>query len=98
MTDQDLNEQVARKLGTCLKHFLPTTGNEGNESHRHCDVPDYCHSIEAAWEILHEYRDFMIAQGTKGWTASFGYGKENAVFASADTAPRAIVDAFLKLP
>lgn len=68
MNNKALNEQVARKLGTCLKHFLPTTSNEGNESHRHCDVPDYMHSIEAAWEIV----EHLNSKET--WRREHGHG------------------------
>lgn len=93
MTPQEINEAVARKLG----HEWPVI-DPGHHPACPFRKKDYCRSIEAAWEIVEHQGDFGLAQGTKGWTASFGYGNEEAVFGIADTAPMAICRAFLKVP
>lgn len=88
MTDQEINEAVAKKLGIDPFSFE-------RDANR-----DYCHSIEAAWEILKtaiEYECQLTyhhwADGTDFWEASINEQK-----AEADTAPMAICKAFLKLP
>ncbi len=63
-------------------------------------LPDYCHSIEAAWEILlkaeKEKRQIYLQSRNdavrSGWTVSIDEAMEYA-----DTAPMAICLAFLKL-
>lgn len=65
------------------------------------DVPDYCGSIEAAWAIvekLHPTNCFTLFS----WPARFivrivGNTEKDVFQAEADTAPRAIALAFLKL-
>lgn len=104
MTDQEINEAVARKLGWTRYHG--TRDNPDTISCRepkgflHASYPDYCHSIEAAWEIvdhcgrrwdvslageLNANWQFIILDETYEWRAA------------ADTAPMAICLAFLTL-
>lgn len=102
MTDNEVNEAVARKLGV---DFRP---------HETWLVRDYCNSIEAAFEILnsqkvpwvlsqqevklcakeYEFKDGMCAP----FKCSLLKGPYEWVHGDADTAPMAICQAFLKLP
>lgn len=100
MTDSEINEAVARKLGwtyhedaTPLCWEMPTTSTVYVKNY-----PDYYHSIQAAWEILTDHCDtweIYCNGSTVDVTLSKNYdtaGRE------ADTAPMAICLAFLKLP
>ena len=88
MTDQELNEAVARKLGIELGNLKPR---------------DYSTSIEAAWEVV-EYLNktkFHCCQlNVDGLNVKYGFwiGDRHSqkFFGEADTAPRAICLAFLK--
>lgn len=90
MTDSEINEAVARGLGTAPKK----TDYDQRPS-------DYCHSIKAAWEIVEQ--PGIGSQGVKrtiyprpSWEWSLF--KDGEMFmAEADTAPMAICLAFLKL-
>lgn len=96
MTDQEINEAVARKLGYEL--VKPNWWQFPKETGRG-PVPDYCHSIEAAWEILLkvEYWSIRTMKGREDEVlVELGFGP--LVGCWADTAPRAICLAFLKLP
>lgn len=105
MTDSEINEAVARKLG-----YGTPTGNA---------LPDYCHSIKAAWEIVDKFpvvNDFRFELRFywSGYKDGKGYGpewmagwitghmrggdREDSIKAFANTAPMAIALAFLKLP
>lgn len=91
MTDQEINEAVARKLGDRIRH----------DEHC-CPIPDYCHSIAAAWEIvehtLMKYA-FEIHSTPTNYIAHFsGPTWKQLMTAEADAAPMAICLAFLKLP
>jgi hypothetical protein len=110
ITDQEINEAVARKLGwTFCKH--PTLENgkiigamgavrPNGRPHFHEMYPDYCHSIAAAWEIVEHLQDDL--------NVDFGFQRRSdrsfwrvlmgEVLQDADTAPMAICKAFLKLP
>lgn len=55
MTDQEINEAVARKLGIDPKATFSGVDNKTGDLK--FDVPDYCHSIAAAWEILEFVRN-----------------------------------------
>lgn len=109
MTDTDLNEVVARKLGLNIYPFEPHT------TEKPCvhSVPDYCGSIQAAWEIIqfvidsHEKQinetghsetpSFALRMGPVGrWHCDFGNSGDAGWY--QPTAPMAIVKAFLKLP
>lgn len=110
MTDQEINEAVARKLGWI--DIEPSTNPLLFYGHRQINdelelVPDYCHSIAAAWEVVeHLQKEFIIyvfgGMPNSVWhcdiqdhpTAHLG----RIVSQSADTAPMAICLTFLKLP
>lgn len=102
MTDQEINEAVARKLGWTF-HDDPFNGNhwdrypDGHGSEK--EVPDYCHSIEAAWAIVPEIPYFTICQiGDFVWRVSWLPSTAGPTpFEQADTAPMAICRAFLEL-
>lgn len=91
MTDQEINEAVHEKL-----HGKP---------YDPFNIPDYCTSIQAAWEIVEKEAGFDLFfardyQGEK-WSCTFtvkeGDRPSWVVGAKADTAPMAICLAFLKL-
>lgn len=121
MTDQELNEATAKKLGKSTVNIAP---HQATHAHRTnfidgkvercldgCDqdvpspyqVPDYCHSIKAAWDILdYLHRSLLywnLYVETGGIHCWLGHkNKESGnVLEIADTAPMAIVRAFLKL-
>lgn len=76
---------------------FPSVGASGESP-----VPDYCHSIEAAWEIVeanHEKYAFEIHSSPNDYHAFFtGPTWKQTYKGQADTAPMAICKAFLKLP
>lgn len=108
MTDQDINEAVARKLGLrdCGSFVDKETGGKLSDHIMKPDgtfiskCPDYCHSIEAAWEIV-EKVDYICRIGYgKYYSCEFlmAQGERQEYYrAEADTAPMAICLAFLKL-
>lgn len=55
MTDQEINEAVARKLGWeshpsyIVKNRIDWKTPKGGDRNK---LPDYCHDIKAAWEIV----------------------------------------------
>lgn len=62
MTGQEINEAVARKLGWesyAGKKFW----KRGEEIIEDVDLPNYCHSIAAAWEIV----EFVHADETNSF-------------------------------
>lgn len=100
MTDTEINEAVARKLRW-----------ERSPEHDDCwargyladllvrvDLPDYCRSIAAAWEIC-EFQSGCMTLTDVGlsWKCEF-HLTPLTVEARSDTAPMAICLAFLKLP
>ena len=101
MTDNELNEAVAIKLDD----FKPNEHKVGNVILRGNSLsfpyPLYSTDIKAAWEVV----DYVCA---KGYSVTVGQNpcrcliwKTHEDFnsiAEADTAPRAICEAFLKLP
>lgn len=109
MTDQEVNEAVARKLGwkaKCQKYKTLEGQLDCQVTHyRKSKLPDYCHSIQAAWEIVdnwNESGDVYFRRETMAkkmnWEVSFWFNKECKASEWADTAPMAICLAFLKLP
>ena len=98
MTDQEINEAVARKLG--YGEYDPTFIENGKVVKG--PKKDYCHSIEAAWEIVEHANKSLRCpvRFDKGeasrWYVSFD-GSPHDADAVADTAPMAICLAFLKL-
>lgn len=110
MTDLEKNEAVARKLYPDLKCMAVGPGPELKKflyfNDKRMALPDYCHSIEAAWEIVeHESeKGFWLRRKGEVWQAIFLQWAEpigeNQILSEyqSPTAPLAIVDAFLKLP
>lgn len=91
-----INEAVAKKLGVWIREY--------DLHHR---TPDYCHSIEAAWEIVEKCGghiwlrsgDCMPENNPNfGITWQCLIAKDKDYIGKADTAPKAICLAFLKLP
>lgn len=103
MTDQEINEAVARKLG------LPEPKWELYTSHPvsmvRWDVPDYCHDIKAAWEIVEKLRSderLHIVVSPDGvyrysMVLLFRDGSHADIDGHGQTAAMAICLAFLKL-
>lgn len=97
MTDQEINEAVARRLGVdpefgCCCLTRPACEHGGNN--------DYCHSIEAAWEIVEKF-DYCYLFRCKGmfeweWECKLTREDKRKLYGTADTAPMAICLAFLK--
>lgn len=113
MTDQEINEAVAKKLGwriTKVSDMVDPLGSRFFHSLKgqSLDLPNYCHSIEAAWGIV----EYLHAKGKSielqhsPWTKTIADEKEfysvrfdeNDMPVSAETAPKAICLAFLELP
>lgn len=110
MTPEETNAAVARKLG----HTVCTDGGHimGKDGHAY-NPPDYCRSIEAAWEIVdtikteHQIkllREILVSPiDGIGWTCTIGDDLDSNEYETriaeeiADTAPMAICQAFLKL-
>lgn len=99
MTPQEINEAVARKLGWSIAGVDPAN----YYSQRWIQsVPDYCHSIEAAWEIIASLEAGWLYELSTGFGGKhlcrFVHWEKGEFEESADTAPMAICLAFLKLP
>lgn len=103
MTNQEINEAVARKLGWNYHESLKPVCWQTPAGSYLREIPDYCHSIEAAWEIVEHYKPELDSDGfsldkdfdsvkASQWDCRFGI-----VHGYADTAPLAICKAFLKL-
>lgn len=90
MTEQEINEAVARKLGWDYRQHHWVDPKRFIET-KH--VPDYCHSIAAAWEILDHRNLFFLGKCLSGeYKADLGYGE-----VVAPTPAMALCLAFLKL-
>lgn len=105
MTDQEINEAVARKLGRKKldrpDYSLDHPYSWKNERGGLMDVPDYCHSIEAAWEIVKRMNlnchVVSIVCEVKTFYVQFVNWGEIWNGPVATKAPMAICLAFLKL-
>lgn len=97
-TDAELNESVARKLG-----WTEVPGSDGRAWLKNNDpvdahvLPDYCHSIAAAWEIVNYCQNnsdnfYLDWEDKPLWTCQLGIAEEQAA-----TAPMAICLAFLEM-
>lgn len=99
MTDKEINEAVGRKLGLKQKAYYHTQDwflPNGNQ----CGLPDYCHSISAAWEIvsLPGMASQCVGYVTGKWEwMLYPTDNKGPFIGKADTAPMAIALAFLKL-
>lgn len=103
MTDQEINEAVAKKLCETPKDLDPLNSDNWDRPYREM-IPNYCHSIEAAWEIV-KYMEsdwrFCLQSISSGHYGAWFFSNHSAtelVSEQADTAPMAICLAFLKLP
>lgn len=101
MTDQEINEAVARKLGWYFIFHETGThgkrwGNPAGTITGFLDCPDYCHSIAAAWGIVEANHLSGVMRIGLGWRAIGNNGATGASDLQADTAPMAICLAFLK--
>lgn len=104
MTNQELNELVARKLGK---------GHIQDGWEKVCVIPNYSTSIQAAWEIVewlgkqdvdgygYSVNIFNMDTDPDGWYCSISHLDSHMMKGlpqeKADTAPLAICKAFLKL-
>lgn len=114
LSDQEINEQVARKLGfmkgePCADNCTVWYSHTGAVMH---GTLDYCHDIQAAWEIVEfvsQKHAVHVLTGFRGkpwdcttWSCDIGDHPGNkdhwVISESAVTAPMAICLAFLKLP
>lgn len=107
-TTKEINEAVARKLGWKLDAPISmiVAGEKSSwrdwiapDGHIYTRVPDYCHDIKAAWEILEYCDGYKIYHGSyKPEEVTVTLAKNGLVYyASSDTAPMAICLALLKL-
>lgn len=106
MTDLELNEAVARKLGWTYsekdKHWHQPVGDAGGNC---WDFPDFANNIEAAWEIVDYCQNKLVlyqidlswSRTGETWYCTMGTKNQLNEGVGADTAPRAICLAFLKL-
>lgn len=98
MTDKEINEAVAKRLGWTLVKSDPTRGALGKYKTLAgvalSDVPDYCHSIEAAWDILLTHPgDFGLIRENDKWISWFRCCED----VDAHSPQMAICLAFLKI-
>lgn len=94
-----MNELVARKLGH------ESDRGEIFVKGKYKLLPDYCHSIAAAWEIIDHCEhnlvlyqiDLSHSRTGSSWYCTLGTKNQYNEGVGADTAPMAICLAFLKL-
>lgn len=96
MTDLELNEAVARKLGTFKTGLTPDF--KTGVMKEFVDIPAYSTSVEAAWEIVEKLRSdgwrVIITVEGLNHACTIGTWLHEEL---ADTTPRVICEAFLKL-
>lgn len=99
MTDQEINEAVARKLGA---QWVVKSNERKNKLYS--EPKDYCRSIAAAWEIVdfmktrERYMELWSPMGDRHWVCSMTEKGQIIASGASATAPMAICLAFLKLP
>ncbi len=94
MTDTELNEAVARKLEYQCIYYDPIE-KRLRQGQFGLNVPDFCADIAAAWEMVEKYNgDVIVMRQQNKWVCDFIQDQRKEW---ADTAPRAICLAFLKL-
>jgi len=107
MTNQEINEAVARKLGW----IKVLAGWMDNSRHSiHPNIPNYCTDIADVWEIVEDLPYFKLStvgymsikdrSAITKWECTTVTGAPTqpiGYLAEADTAPMAICLAFLKL-
>lgn len=119
MTDKQINEVIKHKLGTSYRPHRRIQLSEREDSEMYVgvgammisriiqtdEIPDYCNSIEAAWQIV-EYlqkKEYAVEVTGSGIDKDFYFEcwiirpVERPYSECAGTAPRAICMAFLKL-
>ena len=96
MTNQEINEAVARKLGWKLVGQTWYPPNQATSDLMEC--PTFCTSIAAAWELVDTRHLSGVMRIGLGWRAIGNNGATVASDLQADTAPMAIALCFLKLP
>jgi len=85
MTDQEINEAVARKLGVAVTVGDLKEPNQYNHDYwdglpRRTDknirlrIPDYCTDIKAAWEVAEKFEQFDLKKNWDSgkWTCGIG--------------------------
>lgn len=92
MTNEEINEAVARRLGWSQDHGIWERNNDPFRA----ALPDYCTDIKAAWEIVPKLEKFVLHYQTDRWVCTFKNG-DDVESIVADTAPMVICKAFLKL-
>lgn len=106
MTNQEINEAVARKMGLHECSFSKTVPHHYALSECdgwHGNPKPYATRIEAAWELCewwNKKNPFNITRlefWDGKWNCQFGPVEDMKWIAQADNAPRAICLAFLKL-
>ena len=100
VTNQEINEAVARKLGVYPSNetIAWAKSQVTGAGEFKITIADYCTDIRAAWEIIPIGIWNIIETNSKKWRASCWMSKTKKWYwAEADTAPMAICLAFLKL-
>lgn len=105
MMDTEINESVARKLGWKECQCAPEVRDEHRRymPSKHI-MPNYCGNIAAAWEVVEylskHYFSVSVSHDDERdlWQCAYEIREDPAIFATADTAPMAICEAFLKMP
>lgn len=108
MTAEDINERVARKLGSLVcdhsgeeYRYLDSSKSytHGANGH-HYIIPDYCRDIKAAWEIVEKLKNENLVTlwwHDGEWECDIEHSFSEADIGKAETAPMAICLAFLKM-
>lgn len=107
-TNQAINEAVALKLGWTLEISNHDNKRRWNNQTGFVfsELADYCTDIAAAWEVVEKMASeerviqLVYVEKFKRWFFTIGNRTEKSQFdgqAEADTAPRAICLAFLKV-
>ena len=97
MTNQEINEAVARKLGNDLRVYnkVDVYKKQPNGNYILTQIPAYCTSISAAWEIVLSVKGRIeLHRRYDKWKC---WLRDEIEAGQADTAPMAICLAFLKL-
>ena len=114
MTDKEINEAVAKKLGWYHKSEEETLWTGGlwyrdQERQGMNGLPNYCHDIAAAWEIIKTLDNYSVKVMRAGPTTEWFclifswkkysdiYKRQDEIETKAETAPKAICLAFLKM-
>lgn len=102
MTNQELNEAVARKLGWEVTESVSDPNDKcftppGNAMDWGPEPPPYSTSIAAAWEIVDKIFVVKLQKVSDEWQCELNDARGNSAFDASDTAPMAICKTFLKL-